>query len=92
MNVTAIWAAVAAGIPGAIAAVIGVINRTKLTEIHVLVNSKMQAALETIAGLRNDAAAAALGDAARAQTDREQSATQVRQDATDVSQHSRELK
>lgn len=92
MNVTAIWAAVAAGIPGLIAAVIGIANRGKLTEIHVLVNSKMQTALETIAGLRNDAAAAALGDAARAQTDREQSATQVRQDATEVSQHSRELK
>jgi hypothetical protein len=83
---TGVYIALAAGIPGIIAAVIGVLNRTKIAEIHVLVNSKMDQALSTIAGLRFDAATTALGDASRADTDVKQAATQVTQDATTARQ------
>lgn len=41
-----------AAVPAAIAAVLGVLNRGKLTAIHVLVNSRLDQALSEIADLR----------------------------------------
>jgi hypothetical protein len=64
---TAVWVAIAAGIPALFAAVIGMMNRSKIAEVHVLVNSKMSEALATIASLRTDAAVTALARAAEAQ-------------------------
>jgi hypothetical protein len=66
---TAVWVALAAAIPGLAAAVIGVFNRSKLAEVHVLVNSKMSEALNTIASLRIEAANRAALDATAAKAD-----------------------
>ncbi len=63
---TVIWVAIAAAVPGLAAAFISLINRSKIAEVHVLVNSKMSEALATIANLRLDAAATALSRAADA--------------------------
>ncbi len=65
-NMTVIWAVIAAALPGLLAAIVGFINRSKIAEVHVLVNSKMSEALATIANLRLDAAAIALSRAADA--------------------------
>jgi hypothetical protein len=63
------WIRIAIAAPGAIAAVIGYLNARTIKTVHILVNSKMTEALETIASLRVDKAASALTEAARAAAD-----------------------
>ena len=60
------WIPILAAVPALIAAVIGYLNTRKISgntrqisQVHVLVNSKMSEALATIASLRSDAAASA---------------------------------
>lgn len=61
------WIPILAAVPALIAAIIGYLNSRKIggntrqiSEVHVLVNSKMSEALATIASLRSDAAASAV--------------------------------
>lgn len=54
------WIPILAAVPALIAALIGYLNAKKISEVHVLVNSKMSEALATIASLRSDAAASAV--------------------------------
>lgn len=47
-----IWSSVITGIAAIIAAAVGLINRHKLNQVHVLVNSRLDATLTEIADLK----------------------------------------
>jgi hypothetical protein len=49
---TAFWVALGAAVPGLAAAIIGLMNRSKIQEVHVLVDGNLSKAVEEIATLK----------------------------------------
>ena len=49
-----IWAAVVAGVFSVITTVVGLINRRRLGEIHILVNNRLDLALQEIKDLKEE--------------------------------------
>jgi hypothetical protein len=48
----AVIIAIAAAVPGIAAAIVGFLNRSKITEVHTLVNSRLDDALTELAALK----------------------------------------
>jgi hypothetical protein len=49
-----IWAAIIAGVASVASASVGYVNHRRIREIHVLVNNRLDAALEKIASLQSE--------------------------------------